>query len=130
MCEQPNHDWLSLLDLHVDSAMANPDQIYSLSPATLGGLWADILENQRDPSSTVNSLANLLFRKVREQQLQPALDNAAALRVLPLARDWQEMVQYLSWLSQPPESALTDFISQQFADEQQFAQQLAKAGRY
>lgn len=130
MCEQPNHDWLSLLDLHVDSAMANPDQIYSLSPATLGGLWADILENQRDPSSTVNSLANLLYRKVREQQLQPALDNAAALRVLPLARDWQEMVQYLGWLSQPPESALTDFISQQFADEQQFAQQLAKAGRY
>ncbi|MGL5386203.1 MAG: DUF4132 domain-containing protein [Enterobacterales bacterium] len=130
MCEQPNHDWLSLLDRHVDSAIANPDQIYSLSPETLGGLWADILENQRDPSSTVNSLANLLYRKVREQQLQPALDNAAALRVLPLARDWQEMVQYLGWLSQPPESELTDFISQQFADEQQFDQQLAKAGRY
>lgn len=130
MCEQPNHDWLSLLDLHVDSAIANPDQIYSLSPETLGGLWADILANQRDPSSTINSLANLLYRKVREQQLHPALDNAAALRVLPLARDWPEMVQYLGWLSQPPESALTDFIAQQFAREQPLGEQLAKAGRY
>lgn len=130
MSEQPNHDWLSLLDRHVDTVISNTDQIDSLSPETLGGLWADILENQRNPSSTLNSLANLLYRKVREQQLQPALDNTAALRVLPLAQGWQEMVQYLGWLSQPPESALTDFIGQQFANEQPLDQQLAKAGRY
>ncbi|HGM5491740.1 TPA: DUF4132 domain-containing protein [Serratia fonticola] len=130
MSEQPKDGWLSLLDLHVDRAIANLDQIYAISPETLGGLWADILEKQRDPSSTVNSLANLLYRKVKVQQLQPALDNAAALRVLPLARDWQEMVQYLGWLSAPPERALTDFISQQFANEQQLDRQLAKAGRY
>lgn len=116
--EQQSISWLSLRDQHVDNAIANPDQIYAISPETLGGLWADIVENQRNPSSTINSLANLLYTKVKEQQLQPALDNAAALRALPLAGDWQEMVSYLGWLSEPPAPALTDFIGQQFANEQ------------
>jgi hypothetical protein len=130
MSEQRSINWLSLLDQHVDNAITNPDQIYAISPETLGGLWADILENQRNPSSTVNNLANLLYRKVREQQLQPVLDNAAALRALPLARDWQEMVSYLSWLSEPPVPALTEFIGQQFANEQALEQQISRDGRY
>lgn len=127
MSEQPSNHWLGLLDRHVDSAIANQDQIFSIVPATLGQLWADILANQRDTDSTVNNLANLLYRKVKEQQLQPALDNAAALRVLPLARDWPEMVNYLSWLSEPPAPALIEFISEQFANEQSLEQQVSKA---
>ncbi|WP_411751252.1 DUF4132 domain-containing protein [Serratia sp. (in: enterobacteria)] len=130
MSEQQSINWLILLDQHVDNAINNPDQIYAISPETLGGLWADILENQRNPSSTMDNLANLLYRKVREQQLQPVLDNAAALRVLPLARDWQEMVSYLGWLSEPPVPALTDFMGQQFANEQALDRQVSRNGRY
>lgn len=130
MSEQQSINWLSLLDQPVDNAIVNPDQVSAISPETLGGLWADILENRRAPSPTVNNLASLLYRKVREQQLQPALDNAAALRVLPLARDWQEIVSYLGWLSEPPAPALTDFIAQQFANEQTLDQQVSRDGRY
>lgn len=130
MKQQQSKGWLNLLDQHVDIAITNPDQIYSISPETLGELWADILQNQRAPSPTVNSLASLLYRKVREQQLQPALDNAAALRALPLALNWQEMVSYLGWLSEPPSPALSDFIGQQFANEQALDRQVSQDGRY
>lgn len=128
MIEQSSYDWLQRLDQDVSTAITHQDLIYAITPETLGVLWADILLNQRNSSCEVNNLASLLYRKVKEQQLQPALNSTTALRVLPLARDWQEIVTYLSWLCEPPTLGLTAAICQQFASEN--PQQVVPVDRY
>ncbi len=88
-----------------------PVDISELTPHELGQLWADLLAALALPAAShAFQVAQTILQQARELDVQPALDEAAALAVFSQLQHVANAVPHLRWLACQPFPALAQHM--------------------